>query len=154
MALRRLSRIVFAAGLLAAAPSFADDARAKNNYLIHCQGCHLPNAIGMQGKVPPMNDFVGFFMHSQQGREYLIRVPGVAGSTLSDAHLAELMNWLLITHSNPQMPEKVRLFSAGEVGKLRRSPLFDPEKRRIEVLRSLAKEEPGLAHAIEEGLSD
>ncbi len=154
MALRRFSCLVLAAALLVATPSFADDARAKNNYLIHCQGCHLPNAIGMQGKVPPMNGFVGFFMHSQQGREYLIRVPGVAGSTLSDAHLAELMNWLLRTHSSPQMPDKVRLFSAGEVGKLRRSPLFDPEKRRIEVLRTLAKEAPGLAHAIEKGMAE
>ena len=83
----------------------ADDHRAHVNYMIHCQGCHLPDAAGFAGKVPRMKNFVGYFLHSREGREFVIRVPGVATASLPDDELAELMNWLLLTHSAEQLPD-------------------------------------------------
>ncbi len=123
----------------------ADDQRAHFNYMLHCQGCHLPAAEGFAGKVPVMKDFVGYFLHSQEGREFLIRVPGVSHSALSDGEIVELMNWLLQTHSADQLPEPYTPFTETEVAQLRQDPEGDPERTRLRILGQIATELPALA---------
>ena len=123
----------------------ADDNRAHVNYMLHCQGCHLPEAQGFEGKVPPMKDFVGYFLHSGEGREFLIRVPGVAQSALNDGELAELMNWLLVTFSAEQLPDSYVPFSDREVESLRRDPVTDPAASREVILKNLSADIPILA---------
>ena len=141
MALVRLSLLtVFLAGA-----AFADDERAHVNYMLHCQGCHLPAAEGFAGKVPVMKDFAGYFLHSQEGREFLIRVPGVALSALDDDEIAELMNWLLQTHSQDQLPDPYIAFTETEVAQLRKDPERDPERARLKILGQIATELPALA---------
>ena len=130
--------------LLVCCTALADDERAHVNYMLHCQGCHLPNAEGMQGRVPPMKDFVGFFLHSDEGREFLIRVPGVAQSALGSDELAELMNWLVVTHSADQLPDAFKPFTRAEVDRLRRSPVADPASARKDLLADIAREDPAL----------
>ena len=127
----------------------ADDQRARVNYMIHCQGCHLPEAVGFAGKVPRMNGFAGYFLHSQEGREFLIRVPGVATSSLADDQLTELMNWLLLTYSAGQLPEPFVPFSVAEVAALRPDLEADPEKTRMRILRQIARGLPSLAVELE-----
>ena len=124
----------------------ADDHRAGINYMIHCQGCHLPEAIGFAGKVPRMKDFVGYFLHSKEGREFVIRVPGVATASLPDDELAELMNWLLLTYSAEQLPEPFVPFSVAEVAALRPDLEADPETTRIGILKLIAQQLPSLAN--------
>ena len=58
--------------------------QARIDYILHCQGCHLPDGSGVQDSVPSMNGYVGNFLKVNGGREYLIRVPGSAYSDLSD----------------------------------------------------------------------
>jgi hypothetical protein len=117
-------RIILAVIMLVASfAALADDERAQFNYTLHCQGCHLPEAEGFAGKVPVIKDFAGYFLHSQTGREFLIRVPGVALSALD--------------HSEP--------FTAAEVQILRRDPERDPATTREIILAELAAELPGLA---------
>jgi hypothetical protein len=128
----------------------ANDHRAGINYMIHCQGCHLPEAIGFAGKVPRMKDFVGYFLHSKEGREFVIRVPGVATSSLPDDELTELMNWLLLTYSNEQVPEPFEPFSVAEVSALRSKLEANPEKSRMRILRKIAQNLPSLAAELEE----
>ena len=123
----------------------ADDRRAEVNYMLHCQGCHLPNAEGHEGRVPPMKNFVGYFLHSEEGREFLIRVPGVAQSALDDEELAELMNWLLLKHSEAQLPDAFEPFSISEVAALRSDPVSDPETTRQRLLNDIAARKPALA---------
>ena len=130
--------------LLVCCSALADDERAHVNYMLHCQGCHLPDAEGMEGRVPPMKDFVGYFLHSEEGREFLIRVPGVAQSALGSDELAELMNWLVITHSADELPDNFRPFTGVEVDKLRMSPVADPEAARERLLAEIASEDPAL----------
>ena len=96
LAVRRLVAAMFLVLACGGAGAGADDERAHVNYMLHCQGCHLPQTEGFPGKVPPIRDFVGYFLHSQEGREFLVRVPGVAQSALSDEEVAELMNWLVV----------------------------------------------------------
>ncbi len=122
----------------------ADDQRASTNYTLHCQGCHLADATGLHNEVPRMKDFVGYFLHSQEGREFVIRVPGVATASLPDDELAELINWLLVTYSSKQLPESFRPFSIAEVAALRSDLEPDPGKTRIRILRDIARELPML----------
>lgn len=141
MALVRLSLLT----VLLAGSALADDKRAHVNYMLHCQGCHLPEAQGFEGKVPPMKDFAGYFLHSGEGREFLIRVPGVAQSALNDGELAELMNWLLVTFSAEQLPDRYVPFTDDEVASLRQDPVIDPATSRELILNRLSADIPVLA---------
>lgn len=135
----------------AAGAAGADDRRAAVNYMLHCQGCHLPGAAGVEGKVPAMKDFVGWFLHSEEGREFVIRVPGVSQSALDDNELAELVNWILLTNSKQQLPDDFRPFSAAEVGRLRSAPEPDPQKTRVRILARIATSLPELALVLDDG---
>ena len=122
----------------------ADDQRARINYMIHCQGCHLPNAEGVPGNVPRMKDFVGYFLHSEAGRSFVVRVPGVSTAALDDEQLTELVNWMLLTYSREQLPEQFTAYTISEVAALRGDPERDPEKTRSGILADLAAEKPAL----------
>lgn len=134
--------------LLLSATALADDQRAHVNYMIHCQGCHLAEAEGFAGKVPPMKDFVGYFLHSEEGREFLIRVPGVAQSALGDQEITELMNWLVTTFSAAQLPDEFVPFTVTEVALLRREPERDPATARAAILARIATELPSLENEL------
>ena len=144
-----IARHIFATSLLLLnGMALADDQRAHVNYMIHCQGCHLAQAEGFAGKVPPMKDFVGYFLHSQEGREFLIRVPGVAQSALTDQEIAELMNWLLTTYSAAQLPDEFVRFTVTEVALLRQEPERDPDTARAGILARIATDLPSLEHEL------
>src|ERR1700689_1107920 len=68
---------------------------AWQNWTLNCQGCHCLDGSGTDGTAPSLAGPVAKFLWVPGGREYLIRVPGVAPSPLSDADLAEVMNWIL-----------------------------------------------------------
>jgi len=140
--------ILIAILLSAGSASLADDERAHVNYMLHCQGCHLPETEGFAGKVPPMKDFVGYFTHSQEGREFLIRVPGVAFSALGDGEIAELMNWLLKTHSSAQLSAEFEPFTEAEVASLRPDAERNPDTKRVEILQDIAADLPSLAREL------
>lgn len=128
----------------------ADDNRARINYTLHCQGCHLADATGLQNEVPRIKDFVAYFLHSPAGRDFLIQVPGVATSSLADDQLAELMNWLVVTYSKAQLPRSFEPYSVTEVAALRGNLEPDPGAARMRILRDIARELPALANQLEE----
>ena len=140
-AVTRLLASILALGCGIAA---ADDNRARINYMIHCQGCHLPQAVGVPGNVPRMKDFVGYFLHSPEGREFVVAVPGVSTANLGDEQLTELVNWLLLTYSAEQLPPDFTPYSIAEVAELRQNPEANPERRRGQILEALAKKLPAL----------
>lgn len=128
----------------------ADDNRAHVNYMLHCQGCHLPDAVGIGDEVPRMKDFLGYFLHDDRGREFVVQVPGVATAQLPDDEIAELLNWLLLRYSGDQLPENYVPYTAAEVGALRRTPVSDPAVLRRELLRVIADAKPSLRSALQE----
>lgn len=144
----RCIAVALAMGLIPVAN--ADDQRASVNYMIHCQGCHLPEAVGFAGHVPRMKDFVGYFLHSNEGREFVIQVPGVAASSLPDDELTEMMNWLLLTYSADQLPQPFVPFSTEEVAALRPDLEANPEKTRMRILGKIAQDLPSLAVELEQ----
>ena len=145
-----MSRWIAATVLLLAAGELSAGAdQAHINYMLHCQGCHLPDATGSPGSVPAMKDAVGYFLHSPEGREYLIRVPGVATSELTDAETAELMNWVLTTYSAAQLPPEFEPFTSEEVARLRKTPEVDPATTRQQILENVARATPALDYSNE-----
>lgn len=93
---------------------------------------------GRGGKdVPDMRQHVGFFLKTQQGREYLIRVPGSANSALNNHDLADLMNWMLVEFGKDSVPENFKPYTAEEVGALRTQPLMEVSNYRQSLLKSL-----------------
>lgn len=110
--------------------------RALFNYQMFCQGCHVADGSGHKS-VPQLKGFMHNFMASQQGREYLIRVPGVANSALNDAELAEVMNWMLREFGAPSDKQVWQPYNAKEVGEYRERPLNETVRYRENLIVSL-----------------
>lgn len=93
------------------------------NYILHCQGCHLPDGAATEGKVPALKNEVGKFLHVAGGREFLIRVPGTSQSALTDPEVADVLNWILKNFSPAELPGDFIPYSSQEIARLRRPPL-------------------------------
>lgn len=92
-----------------------------------------------------MKNFVGYFLHSKEGREFVIRVPGVATSSLQNGELTEMMNWLLLNFSAQELPDLFVPFSTEEVAALRLKLEEQPQKTRVRILQRIAEKLPDLA---------
>lgn len=103
----------------------ASEKRAKFNYMIHCQGCHLHDGSGLEGEVPSLQGYVSNFLRVAGGREFLVRVPGSANSPFSDTELAELLNWMVLTFDAKHLPESFKSYSPKEVGILRKDAFLE-----------------------------
>ncbi len=135
-----LSLIFGAALAVEPAPGVSEPARAQFNYMMHCQGCHGPHGTGTtDGAVPTMQGFLGNFLKVDQGREFLVRVPGSANADLSDAALAEVLNWLLPRISAAQIPRDFRPYSESEVAEWRGEPLLDVSGMRQTLIGRMAE---------------
>lgn len=111
------------AGNSATTPSIeAGSGRAWQNWALNCQGCHLADGQGTQ-ETGKLSGTVAKFLSVSGGREYLVRVPGVATSALPDDELAELINWVLVRFDKQDIPRSFRPFTPTEVGRLRTQPL-------------------------------
>jgi hypothetical protein len=88
-------------------------------WALNCQGCHRPDGSGTRGATPPINGEVAKFLNVNGGRSYLARVPGVANAPLSDAILAELLNWMLIRFDQDHLPRNHKPYTDKEVAALR-----------------------------------
>src|SRR6185437_14398471 len=98
------------------------------NYMLQCMGCHTPDGSGEPGRVPSVRDTLVAFAAAPDGRRFLVQVPGASQSTLSDAELAELLNWMIqnLDRARPapgSRSEPITSFTAAEVASYRRTPL-------------------------------
>ncbi len=115
-----------------------DARRAHFHWMLQCQGCHRPDATGSPGGAPNMAGEVARFLSVDGGREYLVRVPGVANAALDDAAVAELLNWMLATFDPAHRPDDFTPYTAEEVAALRPHVLVeDASARRAELIRAI-----------------
>lgn len=136
-----LLMLVCAGHALAAPPGVDNAERAKVNYMLNCQGCHGPEGTGtIDGAVPAMKDFVGKFLSVDGGREFLVQVPGSANAALSDAALAEVLNWMLPQISPAEIPADFKPYTVDEVADLRRHPLEDVFAERERLVAAMPDE--------------
>ena len=113
-----------------------DQRRAWQNWTLNCQGCHRPDGSGSEGTAPSLAGTVSKFLSVTGGREYLGRVPGVATSPLSNADLADLMNWMFWRFDPQHLPTDFTPFTADEISRLRVSPLrLEASPMRAALLR-------------------
>jgi len=141
---RRFAVVWLAAVGIAAAQSPPADApvgvanaqRAWQNWTLNCQGCHRPDGTGSTGTAPSLAGTVSKFLTVPGGREYLGRVPGVATSSLGNADLAEVMNWMFWRFDKEHLPADFPPFTAQEIGRLRAQPLrLEAAQMRNDLLR-------------------
>ena len=107
---------------------------AKLNYQLFCQGCHTPKGEG-GSDVPPLLNTVGFFLNTSEGRAFLIQVPGVAYTVLSDEKLADVMNWVIKEYAGSSEPLQWEPYNAEEIASYRKTPLKQVNAYRAQVLR-------------------
>ena len=141
-------RLVVVAALCAVAPGAdalerAESANVEQNYLLFCGGCHGREGAGVPHRVPPLKGGIGRFLRAEGGRELLLRFPGVANSALSDAALADVMNWCITRFAGSERPAGFAAYSAAEVRAARSSPLLNIQRSRRELMlrAGLASEE-------------
>jgi cytochrome c553 len=111
--------------------------RAKFNYQMLCQGCHTPDGTGGKS-VPKIKNYIGYFLQNQMAREYLVRVPGSANSSLNDEQLAEVLNWMILEFGGDSVPKNMKYYITNEVAKLRQQSLFEVVEYRKMLVKQLA----------------
>lgn len=110
----------------------------RNNFLLHCSGCHQQDGSGSpENGIPSMQGRVSHFLRLPEGRDFLVQVPGTSQSALGDAAVAELLNWMVNKFSRDEIPPDFIPYSAAEVARLRVQRLSDVPAKRAAVVGSL-----------------
>ncbi len=120
-------RLWLSALLLVPAVSLADN---RATYLLHCGGCHLMDGSGTPPEVPSLRDELGRIIQVEGGRDYLVRVPGASQAPVTDAELADIINWILTEFNADTLAPDFGSFTAEEVKNARAHTLADPLKHR------------------------
>jgi hypothetical protein len=114
------------------APSFA--------YLLHCAGCHLENGAGDPPDIPDLRVEFGQLLDNAKGRDYVVRVPGIADAPIEASEMAAMLNWMT-RQFYPTL--EFEPFTEDEVLAGRAKPLFDPISLRRRLLLELGIAETG-----------
>jgi hypothetical protein len=134
--LNRSARLLGIVLALAAPPAPAGGNPPQIDFMLHCQGCHLSEGQGLAGQVPRLKGEVGKFLHSDEGRAFLLRVPGVAQSSLNDADLAAVMNWVLEEFDPEHLPPAFEPYTAAEVAQWRTRIMRNVNAERTRILEA------------------
>lgn len=99
--------------------------RAQGAYLLGCGGCHGEQGVSNSRLVPDLRGQVGYYLSTQAGREYIVRLPNVSFYTANNEELAEILNYVVFNLGAEGVPANTRPYTAAEVAKLRREPLTE-----------------------------
>ncbi len=127
-----LGAVVVSAALSLLAPAVVGQSSPKFFFLQFCVGCHQYDGTGLPPDVPSLRDDLSYLIGSPEGRDFMLRVPGVIGAPGSAEQVAELLNW--IVESFYQGDADFTPFTAAEVLSGRERPMRDPIKERLELL--------------------
>lgn len=132
-------RVLLIAALACTSSAYAcNEDRPRLNYVQYCSGCHLPDGSGSPAfGVPSMRGLLGQFLQVPGGRQFIVQVPGVMNSALSDADIAALMNWLVPAVSAHTLPAKFPPYTAREIAQLRTSRPADVPATRAKLIRQI-----------------
>lgn len=140
----RTSVVAAMAAVLAAvsAPAAgAGELSPRTNYILRCTGCHGMDGAGSPiGGIPDFRNLVGAFAADEEGRSYIMHVPGVVASGLTDREIAGVVNFVMTTWAGSSLPPDFRPFTEQEVTRLRLSPVNNVvDMRRALVARLKAQ---------------
>jgi len=141
--MRRRFALIGVLASLVAAPASAQTARTL--YLLKCSGCHRADGQGAaDAGVPPFPGFISNLAKDPDGRIYMLHVPGVAASGLSDADLTSVLNYILDKWS--ATPEDgIKRFTPQEVAGLRAVGVNDIVSYRRTLVARLRKSGAAIA---------
>jgi mono/diheme cytochrome c family protein len=124
--MRWLRALAVLAGLPTAAPiTIAAAGTGPSGYVLGCGGCHGIEGVSNPKLVPELRGQVGYFLATRRGREYLVRLPNVAFYAVSNADLADILNYTVFTIGGVGLPLNAKPYTASEVGALRKAPLTE-----------------------------
>ena len=118
-----MAALLFAAAT-SAAPVMPELTTPESDYVEYCSGCHGMQGNSAPAEIPVLRDRVGYFMCTREGRDYLIRLPNVAYSAITDnQELADMMNFVVFGLGGNSAPKGTKPFTAAEVKRLRTQAL-------------------------------
>ena len=106
----------------------------STNYALQCMGCHTPDGTGVPDRVPSIKTTLVPFARMAEGRKFLVQVPGSAQSTLSNAELAQLLNWMIENLSSTPPAQDYKRFTEQEVADYRSHALVEVRVTRERLL--------------------
>jgi hypothetical protein len=119
-----MATLLFAAAAGQTQPELPLLTAPESDYVEYCSGCHGMQGNSAPAEIPVLRDRVGYFMCTKEGRDYLIRLPNVAYSAITDnQQLADMMNFVVFGLGGNSAPKGTRPFSAAEVSRLRAQAL-------------------------------
>jgi len=133
----QLGALVWIVSGALASPAPADQSQGdpRLDYMLQCQGCHGAEGHAQpEADIPSLIDLAPRFLPSDEGRDYLLRVPGVMQAPLSDKALARLMNWVLGRFTRREPPTGFAPYTAAEVSRARERGPIDVAKTRARLL--------------------
>ncbi|MGZ8251030.1 MAG: c-type cytochrome [Methylophilaceae bacterium] len=119
-----VTRIVLVlASCLSGATAMAGSRSASSNYILRCAGCHGMDGSGSSiGGIPSLG-LIKSFTSDAEGRMYVMHVPGVVNSSLSNQEIADVVNYAVEKWGAKDVP--FQHFSLEEVTRLRASNIDD-----------------------------
>jgi hypothetical protein len=84
--------------------------------------------------VPNLRPTLVPFAGTPEGRKYLVQVPGVAQSPLSDAETAAVLNWMLRKFAEPKQVAGLKAFTEEEVARYRATRMIEVRATRARLL--------------------
>ena len=133
----RLSQWLAAMALALGATRATSGYEPRVNFQLQCMGCHHADGAGDEGRVPSVRRTLVLLSTFPDGRDFVLRVPGVAQAPLSDAEVATLLNWMARNLSDVALPAGYVDYTAAEVARERHRPLVGVRAAREQLLRRL-----------------
>jgi len=102
----------------------ADPVTARSDYIEQCGGCHGVEGRSAPAQLPELKGRVGYFLCTPQARAYLVRLPNIAHSRITDnAQLADMLNYVVFALGGDSAPSAAKPFTGAEVAHERQFPL-------------------------------
>jgi cytochrome c553 len=107
------------------------------DYVLHCSGCHAFDGRGLEHKgIPALKDQIGYYLRSEEGRAFLMQVPGLLSAGMSDERAAAVTNYIVLRFAGASLPESFTPYTAAEAKRYRESrPVNIPATRRALVAK-------------------
>ena len=123
--------------------AIGDQELAKADYVEHCAGCHGVQGLSAPARLPELRGRVGYMMCTPATRAYLLRLPNIAKSRISDnQQLADMLNFMVFGLGGESVLPGTQPFTAREVGYERQFALTSASlvsERKRHVATAIAK---------------
>lgn len=110
----------------------------QQKYVLNCAGCHGVDGSGSEENgIPDMRNVIGHYLRTPEGRAYLVQVPGVSNSALSNKDIVLVLTWMIPKFSEKEMPKDAKPYTEEEVNRYRVSVPADIPALKRSVISNL-----------------